>query len=95
MCQCSDPIPIWIDLDTGNDDAFALLIAVKSIKLKLVGVSTSYGNSNVDKTTMNTVKLLSFLNKTDIPVIKGYSDPIKRKRLEITVHGDSGMFGSE
>ena len=42
---CLKGTPVWIDVDTGNDDAMALLTALFNDRLDVVGISTTYGNT--------------------------------------------------
>ena len=44
-------IPIILDCDPGHDDAIALLLALASPEVDLLGVTTVAGNSTLDKTT--------------------------------------------
>ena len=54
-------IPIWIDCDTGVDDAVALLVAHRQPALEIVGISTVAGNVALDKTTRNTLKICDLM----------------------------------
>lgn len=42
-----EDIPIWLDCDPGLDDTLALVIAAHHPRLKLIGVSTSAGNTSI------------------------------------------------
>ena len=46
-------IPVLIDCDPGQDDAIALLLALASPELDLVGVTTVAGNQTLEKVTAN------------------------------------------
>ena len=84
---------IIIDCDPGHDDAIALLIACYTEKYDLIGVSTCAGNQTIDKTSKNTLNLLNFFKK-EIKVVKGETDPIKRKvKTCPEIHGESGLDG--
>ena len=50
-------IPVLIDCDPGQDDALALLLALASPELEVLGVTTVAGNQTVDKTTANALRL--------------------------------------
>ncbi len=87
------PRKILIDTDPGIDDAMALLLALSSPEIEIIGVTTVFGNTNVEATTRNALNLLNFAGRPDIPVAKGASRPMVLP-LGLTgefVHGDDGM----
>ena len=85
---------IFIDCDPGHDDAIALLVALYSDNLEVVGVSTCSGNQTVEKTTINAFNLLNFFNRSDIPLAKGNPNPLVREsRICPEIHGESGLDG--
>lgn len=61
---------IIMDVDTGTDDAIAIMLACLSEELEILGICTVNGNRSVEITTENTLRVLEFL-KMDIPVYKG------------------------
>ena len=50
--------PILLDVDTGTDDALAILYAVRHPDLEILGISCVAGNSGVDQVVTNTLKIL-------------------------------------
>ncbi|MBP2098566.1 ribonucleoside hydrolase RihC [Enterococcus rivorum] len=85
--------PIIIDTDPGIDDAVALSIALNHPKLDVLLLTTVAGNVNVNKTTENTLKLVSFFGKT-VPVAKGCDKPLLIQLEDSAeIHGESGMDG--
>ena len=83
-----------LDCDPGHDDAFALLLAVYSEKLDLLGVSSCSGNQTIEKTSRNASNLLNFFNRNDIPIAKGSPTPMVREaRICAEIHGESGLDG--
>ena len=85
---------IIFDCDPGHDDAIALLLALASPEVELVGVTTVHGNQTLEKTTINALKLLEFVDRTDIPVAAGAARPLYREpSIAENVHGASGMDG--
>src|SRR5207245_10102250 len=86
--------PILIDCDPGHDDAIALLLALASPEVELLGVTTVHGNQTLAKTTANALKLLEFVGRTEIPVAAGADRPLRREPyVAAYVHGESGMDG--
>lgn len=65
---------IILDVDTGIDDALAILLAVKSRKLDILGITTVCGNVSLQQATENTCKILELAGAPTIPVIAGRLD---------------------
>ncbi|MCS7324832.1 MAG: nucleoside hydrolase [Anaerolineae bacterium] len=84
---------ILFDTDPGVDDAMALLLALASPELEVVGVTTVFGNSTVEATTRNALNLLHFAGRTDIPVARGAARPmvLPLDRTAEHVHGEDAM----
>ena len=90
------PTPIILDCDPGHDDAIAILLAVASPELELVGVTTVSGNQTLDKTTANALRVLELAGRGDIPVYAGADAPFMRRRdVAAHVHGESGLDGPD
>jgi len=88
------PVPIIIDCDPGHDDAIALLLAVASPEVDLLGVSTVAGNTTLDKTTLNALRVLEKAGRPDIEVAAGHGKPLERDLVVAEyVHGPSGLDG--
>jgi len=87
--------PVWIDTDTGVDDAFALLTAIKLPGLDIKGISAVHGNVELDKTFINARNVLSLGKREDIKVYKGLADPFKvEHHYAYNVHGEDGLGGA-
>jgi inosine-uridine nucleoside N-ribohydrolase len=90
------PTPIILDCDPGHDDAIALLLALASPELELVGVTTVSGNQTLDKTTANAIRVLEFVGRNGVPVCAGADGPLVRERVVAEyVHGETGMDGPD
>ena len=86
------PEPVIIDTDPGVDDAIALLMALSCSELEVIGLTTTAGNVPLTPATRNTLALLEYLNRTDIPVYKGASRPVRgRFAYARHVHTVSGL----
>lgn len=85
--------PLIIDVDTGVDDAVALALAA-SRSANLIGVTTVAGNVPIDVATRNTLDVLHYLGRSDVPVHRGASRPLAAEYLDAThVHGGNGLGG--
>src|SRR5574340_461538 len=90
------PTPIILDCDPGHDDAIALLLALASPEIEILGVTTVSGNQTLDKTTANALRVLEFVDRTDVPVHAGAERPLVRPRdVAAHVHGESGLDGPD
>ena len=65
------PTPIILDCDPGHDDAIAILLALASPELELVGVTTVSGNQTLDKTTANALRVLELAGRSGHPGLRG------------------------
>ena len=66
---------IILDVDTGSDDAVAIMTAILSRELELLGVTTVHGNLPLPYTTDNTMRVMDFM-KSQIPVYQGCPYPL-------------------
>src|SRR5207237_5940237 len=90
------PIRILLDCDPGHDDAIALLLALASPEVELLGVTTVAGNQTVEKTTANAIRVLELAGREDIPVAAGAGRPLVRDPfVAADVHGESGLDGPD
>ena len=88
------PTPIILDCDPGHDDAIALLLALASPELELLGVTTTSGNQTLEKTTANALRVLERVGREDVPVASGADRPLARALVVAAhVHGESGLDG--
>ena len=90
------PIPIIVDCDPGHDDAFALILAAYHPSLDLLGVTTCGGNTTLERTTLNALKVLhiSGLDDRRIPVVPGRHEPLMRVAIVAEhIHGPTGLDG--
>lgn len=90
----TDLIPIWIDTDTGVDDAVALLCALKLDKLAILGISSVAGNVEHAKTFKNCRNVLAYAGREDIKVYPGAIKPMCVELDDASeVHGKDGLGG--
>ena len=90
------PTPILIDCDPGHDDAIALLLALASPEVQLLGVTSVAGNQTLDKTTANAIRVLEFAGHPDVEVAAGADRPLIRAQYAAAdVHGETGLDGPD
>jgi inosine-uridine nucleoside N-ribohydrolase len=90
------PEQILIDCDPGHDDAIALLLALASAEVDLLGVTTVAGNQTLEKTTANAIRVLDFVGRADIAVAAGADRPLLREPFVAAyVHGETGLDGPD
>jgi inosine-uridine nucleoside N-ribohydrolase len=86
------PIPFLLDTDPGIDDAMALLFALASPELELLGITTVFGNVTVDQTARNALNILEIGGRPEIPVVAGAAQPFSRPPFPISgFHGFDGL----
>ena len=87
---------VLLDCDPGHDDAIALLLALASPELDLVGITTVAGNQTLEKTTANALRVLEHVGLTEIPVAAGANRPLVREpHVAAHVHGETGLDGPD
>lgn len=87
--------PVMLDVDTGVDDAAAIAYAL-GMEADLVGITTVAGNISIDRSTDNTLRVLSLLGGEDVPVFRGASRPLVADFQDAShVHGGNGLGGAD
>lgn len=83
---------IIIDTDPGIDDAMAILFAEASNNIDLIGITTVFGNVDIDKVTKNALYIKEKFNLS-ADISTGHANPLKlEKRHSATVvHGENGL----
>lgn len=87
-----DKRKVIIDCDPGIDDALAIILALKSKEIEVVGITTVSGNVESLQGAKNALKVLKLLGRLDIPVYLGESKPVKRELVTAQdTHGEDGL----
>lgn len=87
-----DARPLILDVDTGVDDALALLYAAASPEVELIAATSVMGNVTVDDATMNTLAVLELVGLSEIEVARGAARPLVRDHEPFpVVHGERGL----
>ena len=83
---------VIIDCDPGIDDSLALLLALKSEELEVVGITIVCGNVPIKEGGENALKTLEILKALHIPVYLGEEKPLKRQLVTAQdTHGEDGL----
>ncbi|XP_077469086.1 inosine-uridine preferring nucleoside hydrolase-like [Stigmatopora argus] len=81
-----------LDVDTGVDDAQAILMALADPNVEILGITCCHGNTPLEKVLKNTLRVLKVCNRLDIPVYAGCSQPLlSNKRNSSDYHGNDGL----
>ena len=84
--------PVFVDVDTGVDDALALMYLLASSEADVVGIASTGGNVAVQQVCQNNLCLLELCRSTGIPVSKGSDETLTGPiRAPSRVHGPRGM----
>jgi len=82
---------VW-DMDPGVDDALALILALKSPEVQVLGITTVAGNAPVEMTSANTRRVLECLDAGSIPVAPGAANPLNQPLEDaLSYHGPDGL----
>jgi hypothetical protein len=77
------PRKLILDVDTGTDDAIAVMLAALHPDLELLACTTVNGNVEVHHCTENTLRVLDAIGRSDIPVYEGQAKPFARPDFPI------------
>ena len=92
----SEPRKIIIDTDPGQDDAAAIMLALGSPELEILGITTVAGNVPLSRTSTNARIILEFCSRPEVKVFAGADRPIARPLVTAEhVHGKTGLDGPE
>ena len=87
-------IPVILDVDTGVDDALAILFAVRHPGLDVLGITCVAGNASLAQVVDNTLRILDTADAPGIPVAAGAARPLlEAPRAARHVHGADGLGG--
>ena len=83
---------IIIDCDPGIDDSLAIMLALNSPEIEVVGITIVAGNSPVELGFQNAKRILNFLGRLDVPVFAGADRPRVREYVNaLDTHGEDGL----
>jgi purine nucleosidase len=89
-------VPVFADVDTGVDDAIALVYLLASAEAELVGIASTGGNVGVEQVCENNLGLLDLCRIDGVPVARGVDHPLNSRALaDSPVHGPRGLGYAE
>ena len=90
-------VNIILDVDTGVDDAFAILYAIRNPEITVLGITCVDGNTSLKNVCQNTLQVLDMAGASSIPVAAGANEPLMGTAGDLgdasQVHGDDGLAG--
>ncbi len=90
------PRKIIIDTDPGQDDAVAILLALASPEIDVLGITAVAGNVPLELTQKNARKICELAGRPDVAVYAGASRPLLRPLVTAEyVHGKTGLDGPD
>ena len=85
-----------LDCDPGHDDMVAMMLALASPELEVLGITTVAGNQTGEKTFRNACRILKLIGREEVPLFRGSDSPLARPLLVAEdIHGSSGLDGVE
>ena len=82
-------------MDGGIDDALAIILALKSPELDVAGITAVSGNVPVEQATINALRVIELLDRSDVWVAQGLGNPLLRDPIRaIRFHGSDGLGDS-
>ncbi len=82
-------------MDVGIDDSLAILLALRSPELDILGITAVAGNAPLEHTANNVLRVLEAAGRTEIPVARGAAKPLTREPEDaVHVHGNDGLGGA-
>lgn len=83
---------VILDTDPGIDDALAFILLKAMPEISLQAITTTHGNTTVQKCTENALKLVELLDLQNVPVAVGAQEPlVKKLSVAEETHGDTGL----
>ncbi|WP_415274234.1 nucleoside hydrolase [Aquiluna sp. Uisw_065] len=90
-------VSIILDVDTGVDDAFAILYATRNPEIAVLGITCVDGNTSLNNVCKNTLQVLDMAGASKIPVAAGANEPLMGTAGDLGdashVHGGDGLAG--
>jgi inosine-uridine nucleoside N-ribohydrolase len=96
--QAEDRIPIIFDTDfvmPPADDSLALILALQSPEIEILGITTVAGNDSVERATSDVLRMLEIAEQDDIPVYRGADMPLVHEKSEFAVSSYGNWYSND
>ena len=93
-----DRIPIIFDTDfvmPPADDGMALMLALQSPEIEILGITTVAGNESLERATSDALRMLEIANQADIPVYVGADMPLVHEKSDFAVRSYGNWYSNE
>nr|XP_057906654.1 inosine-uridine preferring nucleoside hydrolase-like [Doryrhamphus excisus] len=81
-----------LDVDTGVDDAQAIMMALAAPNVEILGITCTHGNTPLQNVLKNTLRVLKVCNRLDIPVYSGFAEGLMGRKIHAgAFHGKDGL----
>uniref|UniRef100_A0A4W5KP40 Inosine/uridine-preferring nucleoside hydrolase domain-containing protein n=1 Tax=Hucho hucho TaxID=62062 RepID=A0A4W5KP40_9TELE len=81
-----------LDVDTGVDDAQAIMMALAAPNVEVLGITCVSGNTSLENSCRNTLRVLNVCQRLEIPVFGGAAEPLMGHPLSAgSFHGQDGL----
>ncbi len=98
IAASEQPIPIIFDTDfvmPPADDALALMLAMQSPELEILGITTVAGNESLETATVDVLRMLEIGNRVDIPVFEGADMPLVHEKSDFAVNNYGKWYSND
>jgi inosine-uridine nucleoside N-ribohydrolase len=98
VAQAEDAIPIIFDTDfvmPPHDDSMALMLALQSPELEILGITTVMGNDSLERATSDVLRMLEIAGQPEIPVFRGADMPLVHAESDYAVRKYGNWYSDE
>ncbi|CAL8389590.1 unnamed protein product [Boreogadus saida] len=83
---------LLLDVDTGVDDAQGIMLALAAPDVQVLGITCTHGNTALENSCRNTLRVLKECQRGDIPVYRGSAEPLLGRMIDASdFHGKDGL----
>ena len=98
LSDAQQRLPIIFDTDFAmppQDDSLALMLALQSSELEILGITTVAGNDSVERATSDVLRMLEIANQTEIPVYVGADMPLVHEVSDFAINNYGKWYSND